>query len=76
MRTGFLVGKSLRERDHLEVLGVNRDNIKMSPNEIIWEVVEWIDVAQDRGQVAGCCEDGYEPSGSIKCGDFPNQVRD
>jgi hypothetical protein len=56
----------------MEVLGVNGDNIKMGLNEIIWEVVDWIDVAQDRGQVAGCCEDGNEPSGSLKCGDFPN----
>jgi len=22
------------------------------------------------GQVAGCCEHGNEPSGSIKCGEF------
>jgi len=54
------------------MLGVNGYNIKMGVSEIIWEVVEWIDVTQDRGQVAGCCEDGNEPSGSKKCGDFPN----
>jgi hypothetical protein len=33
----------------LEVLCVNGDNIKMGLNEIIWEVVGRIDVAQDRG---------------------------
>jgi len=44
----------------------------MGLNEIIWEVVEWVDVAQDREQVADCCEDGNELPGSIKCGDFPN----
>jgi len=54
------------------VLGVNGDSIEMGVSEIVWEVVEWIDVAQDRGQVAGCCEDGNEASGSKKCGDFRN----
>jgi hypothetical protein len=24
----------------------------------------------EKGQVAGSCECGYEPSGSIKCGEF------
>ena len=24
----------------------------------------------EKGQVAGCCECGDEPSGSIKCGEF------
>jgi len=27
-------------------------------------------LAQDRGQVAGTCESGYETLGSIKCGEF------
>jgi hypothetical protein len=31
--------------------------------------MEWIELAQD-GQVAGTCECGNEPSGSIKCGEF------
>ena len=31
---------------------------------------EWIDLAQERGPVAGSCEFGNEPSGSIKCGKF------
>jgi hypothetical protein len=61
-----------RESGHLEVLGVNGDNIKMGLYEIIWEVVEWIDMAKDTGQVAGCCEDGNESSGLMKCGDFPD----
>ena len=32
--------------------------------------MDWIDLAQDRGQVAGTCECGNERSGSIKCGEF------
>jgi hypothetical protein len=32
--------------------------------------MEWIDLAPDKGQVAGCCECGNEPSASIKYGDF------
>jgi hypothetical protein len=31
--------------------------------------MDWIELAQDR-QVAGTCEYGNEPSGSIKCGEF------
>ena len=32
--------------------------------------MDWIELAQDIGQVAGTCECGYEPSGSINCGEF------
>jgi hypothetical protein len=32
--------------------------------------VDWTDLAQDKGQVAGWCECGYEPSGYIKSGVF------
>jgi hypothetical protein len=33
------------------------------------EYMDWIELAQDR-QVAGTCECGNEPSGSIKCNEF------
>jgi hypothetical protein len=40
----------------------------------LWEIgfgdVDWIHWAQDRDKVAGSCEHGNEPSGSIKCGEF------
>ena len=32
--------------------------------------MDWIDLAQERGQVADSCERGNKPSGSIKCGKF------
>jgi hypothetical protein len=36
-----------------------------------WDLgLDLIDLAQDKGQVAGCCECGDEPSGSIKCREF------
>jgi hypothetical protein len=46
-----------------------KDNIKMDLREVGWGH------GLDRsglgyGQVAGCCECGNEPSGSIKCGEF------
>ena len=46
-----------------------RDTIEMDRREVGWED------GQDRsgsgkGQVAGCCECGNEPSGSIQCGKF------
>ena len=30
--------------------------------------MDWIELAQ--GQVAGTCESGNEPLGSVKCGEF------
>ena len=40
----------LRERDHLEDLGggERQDNIKMNLQEVEWEGMEWIDLAQDK----------------------------
>jgi hypothetical protein len=42
----------------------------MGLGEIGWKVEDWIYLDQDRGPVAGCCEHGNEPSGSIKGGEF------
>jgi hypothetical protein len=42
------------------------DNIKMDVREVVASM-DWIDLAID---VAGCCERGNEPSGSIECGEF------
>jgi hypothetical protein len=39
------------------------DNIKMDLQEVGWEGMDWIDMAQDR-------ECGNNPSGSIKCREF------
>jgi hypothetical protein len=36
--------ENLKGTDHFE------DNIKMDHKEIVWEVVDWIHVAQDRHQ--------------------------
>ena len=32
--------------------------------------IDWIELTQDRDQVAGTCECGNEPSSSLKCGEF------
>jgi hypothetical protein len=42
------------------------DNIKIDLEEVGWEGMDWIYLAQ----VAGACECGNEPLGSIKCGEF------
>jgi hypothetical protein len=42
----------------------------MDLEEVGWGGMDWIDLAQDKRQMAGCCECGNEPSGSIKCGEF------
>ena len=41
------------------------DNIKMDFQKGAYEGMDWIDLVQD---VAGTCECGNKPSGSIKCG--------
>jgi hypothetical protein len=43
------------------------DNIKMDLREIGWDGMDWIDLAQDMDQRRGSCEHGNETSGSIKC---------
>jgi hypothetical protein len=62
--------EKLRERHHLEDPGVvGEDNIKMDLRELGWGH----GLAQSgsgQGQVADSCECGYEPSYSIKCGEF------
>jgi hypothetical protein len=45
------------------------DNIKITLQEVGCGGMDWIGLTQDR-QVAGNCECGHEPSGSIKCGKF------
>ena len=47
-----------------------KDNINMDHQELGWGGMDWINLAQDKGQVAGTCKCGNEPSGSIKCGKF------
>ena len=46
------------------------EKIKMGLQEVGRGGVDWIDLDRDRGKVAGICECGNEPSGSIKCGEF------
>jgi hypothetical protein len=36
----------------------------------VCEIVGWIFMAQEREAVDGSCEHGYEPQGSIKCGEL------
>jgi hypothetical protein len=59
-----LVGKPVGKRP----LGRPRrrweNGIRMDVMEIGWGWVEWIQLTQDRGPVAGCCERCDEPSGS------------
>jgi hypothetical protein len=48
VHTGFWWGK-LRERDHLEDLGVEgEDNIKIDLQDVGWGSMGWIDLAQYR----------------------------
>jgi hypothetical protein len=42
--------ENLKGEYHSEDLGVDGNNIRMVPKEIVWEDVDWIHLAQDRGQ--------------------------
>jgi hypothetical protein len=43
------------------------DNIEIELREIGWDVMDWIDLAQNRDQWRAPFEHGNERSGSIKC---------
>jgi hypothetical protein len=60
-----LVGKP-GQRLFLGRGGRGEDNIEMDLKEIRWEVVDLIDVAQDK-EVSGFCDHVNEISYSIKC---------
>jgi len=42
----------------------------MDIQEVGFGGMDWIELAEDMGQVTGTCEYGNEPSGSMKCGEF------
>jgi hypothetical protein len=46
----------------------------MGLQEVGCECMDWIELAHDR-QVAGTCECGEEPSDSIKCGEFLDELQ-
>ena len=60
----------LREGDHLKDPGVDgRKILKCIFGK--WNGgMDWIGLAQETGQVAGCCECGNEALGCIRCGEF------
>jgi hypothetical protein len=61
---------SLKERDHLESLGVD-DRIILNMDVTGTVGWAWIGLIWLRkGQLEGCCEYGNEPAVSVKCGEF------
>jgi hypothetical protein len=43
------------------------DNIKIDRREIGWGVMDWIDLAQDRGQWRALVNTAMKLSGTVKC---------
>jgi hypothetical protein len=70
MHTGFW-WRNPRERDQLKDSGVDGRILLKSIFEK-WDGMDWVDLAQDRDMGAGFCECCSEPSGFIKCGEFPD----
>jgi len=74
VRTGFWWG-NLRETDHLEDPDLD-GRIVLRWIFRKWNVQLWTGLIWFRmGQVAGTCKRGNELSGSIKCGEFHDQLR-
>jgi hypothetical protein len=69
MHTVFFVGKLVGNRQ-LGRLRHRWEDVTMDHEEIGWGVLDWMHLAQDRGQWQALFEDGNEPSGSIKSGEF------
>jgi hypothetical protein len=46
------------------------DNIRIDLREIRWEDVDWMNVDQDRDQWRALVNTVNEPSDSVKCGEF------
>jgi len=59
-------GPLFTQPDIVRAMGISADL-----TEIGWEVVGGLDSSgSGYGPVTGCCENGNEPSGSMKCTDF------
>ena len=71
----FLVGKPEGKRP----LGRPRrrweHDIYLDLQEVGFGCMDWIDLAQDEGQVGGTCKRDDGPSGSIKCVGFLDSLR-
>jgi hypothetical protein len=70
MHTKILIGK-LEVRRPLERYRHRwKDNIRLNIREIVWGRCGLDESGTGLGPVADSCEDGNEPSGSIKGGEF------
>jgi len=66
-----LVGRTGGKRPSGQDMHRWEDNIKPDLQKVKWEEMAWISLAQ----VAGACECGNEPSGSIKCRECVDWMR-
>ena len=74
MHTGFCWG-NLRERDHFEDPGVDK-RIILRWIFRKWDGgMDWTDVAQDRDRLRAFANEVNEPSGSIQCREFLDELR-
>jgi hypothetical protein len=70
-----LVGKTAGKRTVGRPRHRWEGNIKMDLQEVECGGMDWMELAQERGQAVGTCECGNEPSGSIKCENFLDQLQ-
>jgi hypothetical protein len=76
MYTKFFVGKPKGKGPHGRSWRRREDNIRMDRRKIGWEVVAWMHVVQNRDQWRALYEHSDETSGSVKCGEFIDQMSD
>jgi hypothetical protein len=68
--------KSMHSSDFWVIKTIVMNSICVDGNKLLylqtefWVLCNWCFSAQVQGQVAGSCECGNEPPGSIKCGEF------
>jgi hypothetical protein len=67
-----LVGKSEGKRPLGRPRRGLEDPIKMDVQDVGCGGIDWIEMGQGRGRMAGTFECGNESSGSIKCGELFN----
>ena len=67
------VGRNQKEREHLEILGLDGSVLKRIPNHLSVRGLDWSGSSLE--QLEGFCDRGVETYGFIEWGEFFDQLR-